>query len=55
MLQSRGDRPTSLPDKGKLRARHIGDFRRWKEHYTYQKSLDLVLRDLKVQKTDGKL
>jgi hypothetical protein len=34
----------------KLRARHIGDFRRWKEHDEYQKSFARVLRDLTVKK-----
>jgi len=35
----------------KLRAqRHIGDFRRWKEHDEYQKSFERVLRDLAVKK-----
>jgi uncharacterized protein YjbI with pentapeptide repeats len=33
----------------KLRARHIGDFRRWKEHDEYQKSFEHVLRDLTVK------
>jgi Pentapeptide repeats (8 copies)/TIR domain len=30
----------------KLRARNIGDFRHWKDHDKYTKSLDRVLRDL---------
>lgn len=34
----------------KLRARHIGDFTRWKEHDEYQKSFARVLRDLTVKK-----
>jgi TIR domain/Pentapeptide repeats (8 copies) len=34
----------------KLRARHIGDFRRWKEHDEYQKSFERVLRDLTMKK-----
>lgn len=29
------------------RTRHIGDFRNWKEHDSFQKSLDRLLRDLK--------
>jgi hypothetical protein len=34
----------------KLRAdRHIGDFRQWKSHDQYQRTLDRVLRDLKAQ------
>jgi hypothetical protein len=32
----------------KLRARNIGDFRRWKDHDSYKQSLDRVLRDLKA-------
>jgi len=31
------------------RSRHIGDFTRWKEHDAYQKSLERLLRDLKVE------
>jgi len=32
----------------KLRAqRHVGDFRRWKDHDGYKKSFERVLRDLK--------
>ena len=30
------------------RTRHIGDFRAWKDHDHYQKSLDRLLRDLKA-------
>jgi hypothetical protein len=29
--------------------RHIGDFRRWKEHDAYQKALARLLRDLRVE------
>ena len=29
--------------------RHIGDFTRWKEHDAYQKALERLLRDLKVE------
>jgi hypothetical protein len=32
----------------KLRARNIGDFRHWKDHDKYTKSLERVLRDLSV-------
>jgi len=32
----------------KLRARHIGDFRRWKDHDGYKTSFQRVLRDLKL-------
>jgi hypothetical protein len=28
---------------------HIGDFRKWKDHDWFQKSLDRLLRDLKSQ------
>ena len=31
------------------RTRHIGDFRKWKDHDSFQKSLDRLLRDLKSQ------
>jgi len=31
------------------RTRHIGDFRKWKDHDSFQKSLDRLLRDLKPQ------
>jgi uncharacterized protein YjbI with pentapeptide repeats len=31
------------------RTRHIGDFRRWKDHGSFQKSLDRLLRDLKSE------
>jgi TIR domain/Pentapeptide repeats (8 copies) len=35
---------------GKLRDnRNIGDFRRWKEHDAYQKALERLLRDLRVE------
>jgi hypothetical protein len=30
--------------------RHIGDFTCWKEHDVYQKALDRLLRDLRVEK-----
>jgi hypothetical protein len=33
----------------RLRARHIGDFRRWKHSATYKKSLERVLRSLRVR------
>jgi len=41
---------TDEPWAAKLRARHIGDFTRWKEHDEYQKSFERVLRDLTVKK-----
>ena len=28
---------------------HIGDFTRWKEHDAYQKALDRLLRDMRVE------
>jgi hypothetical protein len=31
--------------------RHIGDFTRWKDHDAYQKALDRLLRDLRVEKS----
>jgi hypothetical protein len=42
----------------KLRAnRHIGDFRAWKDHdvyqRTYQRTLERLLRDLRVETTQG--
>ena len=33
----------------KLRERNIGDFHRWKDHDAYQKALERVLRDLRVE------
>jgi hypothetical protein len=36
------------------RTRHIGDFRKWKDHDSFQKSLDRLLRDLKSQGTKPK-
>jgi hypothetical protein len=33
---------------GKLRARNIGDFRHWKDHDNYKKSLERMLCDLSV-------
>jgi hypothetical protein len=29
--------------------RHIGDFTGWKEHHSYQKSFDRLMRDLRVE------
>ncbi|MBT5029293.1 MAG: toll/interleukin-1 receptor domain-containing protein [Nitrospinaceae bacterium] len=34
------------------RERHIGDFRNWTDHDTYQKSLDRLLRDLKNEASE---
>ena len=36
------------------RTRHIGDFRKWKDHDSFQKSLDRLLRDLKSQDSNPK-
>ena len=33
------------------RSRNIGDFRGWKDHDAYQKALERVLRDLRVEGT----
>jgi hypothetical protein len=41
---------SSEPWARKLRdQRHIGDFRKWKDHDAYQKGLERLLRDLKVE------
>jgi hypothetical protein len=37
----------------KLRARHIGDFTRWKEHDNYQKRFERLMRDLRVKPEEG--
>jgi len=36
------------------RTRHVGDFRKWKDHDSFQKSLDRLLRDLKSQDSKPK-
>jgi hypothetical protein len=36
------------------RTRHIGDFRQWKDHDSYQKSLERLLRDLKTDAKETK-
>jgi len=33
------------------RSRHIGDFRAWKDHDAYQRTLERLLRDLRVEAT----
>ncbi len=33
--------------------RHIGDFRQWKNHDSYQESFNRLLRDLKTDETQG--
>ena len=35
------------------RTRHIGDFREWKNHDSYKKAFDRLLRDLKAESTLG--
>ncbi len=35
------------------RSRNIGDFRAWKEHDSYQKAFERVLRDLRVDAPDA--
>ena len=42
---------TSEAWAAKLRARHIGDFTRWKEHDSYQSSFDRLMRDLRFEKS----
>jgi hypothetical protein len=37
------------PWAAEVRKRHIGDFRKWKDHDSFQKSLDRLLRDLRAQ------
>ena len=31
------------------RTRHIGDFRNWKDHYSYTKAFERLLRDLRAE------
>jgi hypothetical protein len=31
------------------RTRHIGDFRKWKDHGEYQKALSRLIRDLQAE------
>jgi TIR domain len=38
----------------KLRARNIGDFRKWKDHDAYKQSLSRVLRDLTKPQEEGR-
>ena len=35
---------------GKLRARNIGDFTKWKEHNAYKTTFERILRDLKIER-----
>ena len=36
-----------------VKRRHIGDFRCWKDHDSYQKAFKRLLRDLKMETSDG--
>jgi hypothetical protein len=36
-----------------LHSRNIGDFRRWKDHDAYQKALERVLRDLRIEQASA--
>jgi hypothetical protein len=45
---------TDEPRAAKIRARYIGDFRRWKDHDTYKKSFERVIRDLTAPTRRGK-
>ncbi len=35
--------------------RHIGDFRKWKDHDAYQKALERLMRDLRAENADANL
>ncbi len=39
---------TNKPWAAKVRQRHIGDFTDWKNHDSYKKNFDRLLRDLKA-------
>jgi uncharacterized protein YjbI with pentapeptide repeats len=45
---------TSEAWAGKLRARNIGDFTQWKQHDSYQKSFERLMRDLRVESEGGR-
>jgi hypothetical protein len=49
-LQKSGVLPLATNEAwaAKLRARLIGDFRRWKDHDAYQQSFERVVRDLTI-------
>jgi hypothetical protein len=52
-LPDRPSRHHALAREGRQRARGCcgsGDFTRWKEHDAYQKALDRLLRELRVEK-----
>jgi hypothetical protein len=40
--------PALRPSHAK-RTRHVGDFTRWKDHDSYRKAFDRLLRDLKAE------
>jgi hypothetical protein len=42
---------TSEAWAAKLRARNIGDFTGWKEHDSYLKSFERLMRDLRIEKS----
>jgi hypothetical protein len=42
--------PREAPPPCSRLARAYGNFTRWKEHDSYQKALDRLLRDLRVEK-----
>jgi hypothetical protein len=44
---------TAEPWAAKVRQRHIGDFRQWKDHDAYQKTFTRLLRDLKADDKAG--
>ena len=44
-------RPLSLCSRLGRLAYSIGEFTRWKDHDAYQKALDRLLRDLRVEKS----
>jgi hypothetical protein len=37
------------------RQRHVGDFRRWKDHDAYQAALERLMRDLKTENSAERL
>ena len=39
---------TKEPWAAKMRQRHAGDFRQWKQHDAYRKAFDRLLRDLRA-------
>ena len=45
---------TPYPWAAEVRKRHIGDFRKWKDHDSFQKSLDRLRRDLRAQAAGAK-